>query len=132
MLKFASTDSPPLSGFLFSGLWDESPENGNFSMIGQRMSANFGRWRLDFGLFRDSTCWKSPLLAGLSYTKERNSPISGLAGWRYSANSTSLCVNSLQTGNFTRKICNHWFWQAKIPSKTTAPQVLLEQSLTEL
>jgi hypothetical protein len=47
---------------------------------------------------------KSPLLAGLSVTKEGNSLKRGLPDWRRSADRTRLRPNSLLTGNFTGKI----------------------------
>jgi hypothetical protein len=43
---------------------------------------------------------KSPLLAGLSTTKEGNSLKRGLPGWRRSADRTSLQANTLVSGNF--------------------------------
>jgi hypothetical protein len=47
---------------------------------------------------------KGLLLAGLSHTKERNSPDHALTGWAWSADSTALRTNSLQTGNFSGKM----------------------------
>lgn len=49
-------------------------------MVGQRMSTNLGRRRFDSGLCRDTACFKSPQLAGLSHTTERNSLKIALSG----------------------------------------------------
>jgi hypothetical protein len=66
---------------LFSGLWRESPENGNFSMYTWRLSEISGGIGANIGLHRDSLRMKSPPFAGLSALKKENSLTAGLAGW---------------------------------------------------
>ena len=82
------------------GLRPQSPKNGSFSHVRQRLSANplrecpkseLGDWWL---------IRKNPPLAGLSANIRGPISRAGLAGWRRSADRTRLHANSLLTGNF--------------------------------
>jgi hypothetical protein len=88
------------SGF-FSGLWSLSLRNGNISPSHQRLWGIFRVKWFEKGVQSQIKNQKSPLLAGLSATKEENSLKPRLVGWRRSADRTRLRANSLLTGNFT-------------------------------
>ena len=87
--------------YLFFGLQGESPENGEFSWIRLETFGNSRPKKFERRSPETIGDEKSPTLAGLSATKEGNSPKRGLPGWRHSADRTRLQANSLLTGNFT-------------------------------
>jgi hypothetical protein len=80
---------------LFFGLQGKSSENGSFLEFGWRLLGMFGPKSSNIGLQR--------LLAfdGPFSSEEGNSLKRTLAGWRRSADRTSLQENSLVSGNFT-------------------------------
>ncbi len=71
-------------------------------------------------------------LAGLSHTKERNSPKSALDGWRRSADRAGLHGNSLLTGNFTGNSAIYGPQERADWLKVPALQRLFENSLRRL
>jgi len=104
--RFSAAPLPsPLAVAIEPSLRLQSPENGNICGAGRRLSAvgpaKTTKWEGgDRRLGRES-----PLLAGLSHVPEDTATTGGLAGWRCSADCTSLQPNSLQTGNFTGNFC---------------------------
>src|SRR5258705_8217864 len=105
-----------------------SPKNGNFSNVRRRLSAVSLRNRPNSKSGDTSKFHKSLPFAGLSSIAEgKVSRRAGLAGWRRSADRTSLQANSLLTGNFTGKFAISGLRDALLRPKVAVLQRLLGQ-----
>lgn len=88
---------------------------------------NLAALGVDFATQRLSQMYESPPNAGLSRLIGRSRRMSGLVGWRRSADRARLRAISLLSGNFTGKITISGLKATILKQETTAPQRLFSK-----